>query len=461
MKRRVSLVLVAGAMAVGVTGCPPPPEPLPDTIPPVVSIAGAVVVPATGSDGALASLVVTATDNIGVKVGPLCSRSTGGGGYFSPEQPQQYPIGRTDLVCAAQDAAGNTSAIAQTSVTVTTTASAIAASADGGTLCAITAFGNVDCWGPGGQPALVRGSRQVVGATSIAVGSGFACALIAGGRVECWGSNNQFGQLGAGVPTSTTDPGVPQLLQAEVPDITNAVALASGRSHTCALLSDGRVSCWGSNSYGQVGAGVPPYYTGENPTPMPVIVAGVDNAVSIVAAQSHTCALLAGGTVTCWGADKYTEGFGATTVATSPTTVAGISGATALSSGGNEVCAVTAGGAVTCWSRGSLFNVGLQSVQGMIGATALTGGYSGIGCALQSGGTVGCWRAVFTFPLVGPLLAASTLPGVTDATAIASGGGNGGSFVYVLTADGSVEFLLQYWSDPALGVAEPLGWLRS
>lgn len=78
---------------------------------------------------------------------------------------------------------------------------------------------------------------------------------------------------------------------------TGATAIAAGNVHTCAAHSDGTVSCWGYNIYGQLGNGT----TSESATQTPVTVTGISDAVSISAGRLHTCAVRAPGTVACWG----------------------------------------------------------------------------------------------------------------------------------------------------------------
>jgi diguanylate cyclase (GGDEF)-like protein len=72
-----------------------------------------------------------------------------------------------------------------------------------------------------------------------------SCAIVGGGRVRCWGSND-YGQLGNGTTTGSATPVL-------ATNITDAVAITGGSMHTCALLSSGQVRCWGSNWEGQLG----------------------------------------------------------------------------------------------------------------------------------------------------------------------------------------------------------------
>ena len=86
-----------------------------------------------------------------------------------------------------------------------------------------------------------------VDGASIALGSGHSCALLTNSAVMCWGWN-YYGQLGDGTTTDRTTP-------AEVSGITTATSIALGSYHSCALLGDGTVMCWGRNDYGQLGDG--------------------------------------------------------------------------------------------------------------------------------------------------------------------------------------------------------------
>ena len=84
-------------------------------------------------------------------------------------------------------------------------------------------------------------------ATSIALGGLHSCALLTGGKVKCWGINS-VGQLGDGTTTQRYTP-------VEVSGMTNAQSIALGSWHSCALLTNRKVKCWGGNSNGQLGDG--------------------------------------------------------------------------------------------------------------------------------------------------------------------------------------------------------------
>ena len=83
--------------------------------------------------------------------------------------------------------------------------------------------------------------------------------------------------------------------------ISGAIAIAAGRFHSCALMAGGTVKCWGYNYYGELGNGYShPYgYSG------PVTVFGLTGATAIAVGTYHTCALISDGTVKCWGYNGY------------------------------------------------------------------------------------------------------------------------------------------------------------
>ena len=177
----------------------------------------------------------------------------------------------------------------------------------------------------------------LVGAPA-AIGAGFhhSCAVV-GGAVHCWGQN-QAGQVGGtGSPIATPR---------AVADVANATAVAGGFAHTCARIMDGSLRCWGANNAGQLGVGDTAPHTG-------VVTPTISGVTQIALGVDHTCAL-AGTGVWCWG-ERYPAG---------PTQInfAGM-GAIAVAAGSYHDCAILADGTVRCWGVNSYGQLGDDSTQ--------------------------------------------------------------------------------------------------
>lgn len=232
-------------------------------------------------------------------------------------------------------------------------------------ICAIVAGGAVECIGDNGEGQIGdglyggvnRSPTAVVGlppATALALGKDFSCALTSGGGVKCWG-NNRNGQLGDGTATSRPTP-------VDVSGLTSGVkAIAAGVAHACALTTAGALKCWGDNSWRALGTGSS---ANQSPTPAPVV--GLASGVLAMSlGEAHSCAVVTGGTVKCWGGNAQGQlGDGTTTNRPTAYAVSNVSGAIALSAGGTHTCAVTSSGAVWCWGNnlsGRLGNRGTYS----------------------------------------------------------------------------------------------------
>jgi hypothetical protein len=99
------------------------------------------------------------------------------------------------------------------------------------------------------DPHVTSLESVVSGATAVAAGARHTCAIISGGRVKCWGANDK-GQLGVGETFSMS--AAP--LIAALPTSQVARTIAAGGDTTCVITDSRRLYCWGSNNYGQVGA---------------------------------------------------------------------------------------------------------------------------------------------------------------------------------------------------------------
>ncbi|WP_420810767.1 hypothetical protein [Haliangium ochraceum] len=188
-------------------------------------------------------------------------------------------------------------------------------------------------------------------AVAIAAGAFHTCALLAGGDVRCWGRNSQ-GQLGLGHTSQILSPASGGTVELGG----RAIALAAGDDHTCALLEGGRLRCWGYNEKGALGYGHT-YDVGDNETPRSVgdvLVGGI--VAQVVAGRWHTCALILNGSVRCWGANgrgqlglphTYRIGDSELPLTTSPVRLG--MPAMQLTAGRWHTCAILADHRVRCW----------------------------------------------------------------------------------------------------------------
>lgn len=176
--------------------------------------------------------------------------------------------------------------------------------------------------------------------------------------------------------------------------LADVIEVAAGDTHSCALINGGAVKCWGDNYFGQLGNGS---FTGSG---KPVAVSGITTAVSIAVSSAHSCAALANGNVKCWGDNSSSQlGDGGNTQQSTPVTVTGLTGATKVALSDTFTCAIVNGGEVKCWgdnANGQLGNnaSGIEtspvSAQGISTAVAITTGMQHT-CALLANNSVSCW----------------------------------------------------------------------
>ena len=138
-------------------------------------------------------------------------------------------------------------------------------------------------------------------ATSITTGTGYTCALLDDDSVKCWGRGD-VGQLGHGKTTSVDSPPNSSI---KLGSGRTAKAIAAGNFHTCAVIDNSSIKCWGLNDSGQLGQGDTSNRgdgSNEMADNLPAINLGSGKtARAISTGDSHTCAVLDNASVKCWG----------------------------------------------------------------------------------------------------------------------------------------------------------------
>ncbi len=206
--------------------------------------------------------------------------------------------------------------------------STIAVAAGAGHTCAMSIDFKLTCWGRNDHGQLGYGNTlsfgddpgevpQFVGPieleppslpngatlTEVSLGAAHSCALFTSGDALCWGGNDH-GQLGQGNVEDWGNGNSETPAMLEPINLGGAAtAISAGSSHTCALLEDGDVRCWGYNERGQLGLGHPGVDAvgdDELPNAVPTVTLGAP-AVAISSGYYHNCALLDTNEITCWG----------------------------------------------------------------------------------------------------------------------------------------------------------------
>ncbi len=227
----------------------------------------------------------------------------------------------------------------------------------------------VRCWGSGFYGQLGTGSDDNLGDSlresgggafpdvplgkgvepvAVATGAAHSCALTTRGRVKCWGWG-VCGQTGYG--HARTLGAAPGEMGAQLPFVDfgagrHALSLALGHTHTCAVLSDATVRCWGCNSHGQLGRDAPRPEGQEAPLPSaarPIPLPPSEPPVEATAGAAYTCVRTRRGAVYCSGA----MAFGARPRRVDLGGVA----ATALIGGRHFACAALSDGGLRCWGH--------------------------------------------------------------------------------------------------------------
>mmetsp|Transcript_117765 Transcript_117765/g.333815 ORF Transcript_117765/g.333815 Transcript_117765/m.333815 type:complete len:538 (+) Transcript_117765:78-1691(+) len=321
--------------------------------------------------------------------------------------------------------------------------------------CVLTAPGEVKCWGANYVGQLGIGSADSgVGAVSgfdgndlqsvdlgnsasaiaVACGQLHTCAVLDTGKVKCWGGNHK-GQLGYGDTQSRGDNA--EQMGSNLPNVdlgssSPAVNVWAGQLHTCVLLEDHDVRCWGASDKGQLGL-EGNVAIGDNEDEMGTNLISPDlgatesgaHVTDMALGEQHSCALFDSGIMKCWGSNmKGALGYGDTTDRGASADTMGaklpaidlgqIEGrglaAVKISAGGETTCALLEDHDVQCWGKNNYGQAGkgdtetygdedgemgdsMKSTQFLSGSAKPTDVKSGkeFSCVIFDDNTVKCW----------------------------------------------------------------------
>jgi alpha-tubulin suppressor-like RCC1 family protein len=254
--------------------------------------------------------------------------------------------------------------------------------------CAVTNEGRAACWGRGAEGRLGNDEQRsssiptavvaITDVTNITAGGAHACAVVGtDSAAYCWGSN-QFGQLANSDASdlSTVPLPVAGAQGGTTLRLLGVRRISAGDQHTCALVDDGKVVCWGQTQGGRLGNGnneTRPAGTQSLPQfvyrlidypPIGQLRNDVQDAADVVAGEAHTCMLTKLGTVECWGSNangQLAADSAAVPDASIPKVVPGLMAVEQISAGARHTCALISK-RVSCWGDNKYQQLGRPSV---------------------------------------------------------------------------------------------------
>ena len=247
--------------------------------------------------------------------------------------------------------------------------------------CAVFVTGGIKCWGLGSRGRLGYGNTVNIGddehpetvgyvnlgsfvyAAQVTTGADHSCALLTSGKVKCWGWG-RFGHLGIGNTDDIGDDETPfSSSTVQLGAGVTVAQVAAGSEHTCALLTDGNIMCWGFGGNGQLGYGNSNNVgDAQAPSTAGTVPLGTGvTATHIDAGHDHTCVVLSDGGVKCWGDSTFgqlgysnTNNVGKTQTPAAVGSVQIGTGVTAerVTLGQWTSCATLTDGGLLCWGSG-------------------------------------------------------------------------------------------------------------
>ena len=269
--------------------------------------------------------------------------------------------------------------------------------------CVLATDGTVWCWGGNGLGQLGSASGDsayptrvtLAGAASLIAAGGLStCAVLVDNSVQCWGKNT-YGQLGLG--TTTPSESTPQTVL-HIPEWFTVHQLDVGANHTCAMSTTGVAWCWGYFQDGRLGL------TQQSNVVVPAATASLGGTgQSIATGGAHTCVVLTGGSVTCFGKNNNGQ-IGqslSTTFSATPNAVTLPGSASGVATGNDFTCATLVSGGVSCFGANGFGQIGTGSTSTRELIANLVVGITGSieevvtglnhSCAVKSTGQLLCW----------------------------------------------------------------------
>jgi len=264
--------------------------------------------------------------------------------------------------------------------------------------CALTSLGTRFCWGnnDGGQlglgdatyrPTPVQAGSSDPVWVSLAAGGSSTCGISNLHQLWCWGGGRS-GQLGLGDTLSRSSPG-------RVGTRSDWASVDLGTVHTCALTTDGTRYCWGLNTQGELGLGTIDTSAHTVPTSVP----GEGTWLSLSVGDHHSCGVLANRRIYCWGNNSFGElGTGDHTDHSTPTRITSGSTWTAVEAGAST-CGIYHDGTRFCWGNNLYGTLGIGDWTDRAKPIRLLDGWvweqlamgEGHTCGIRSTGTLYCW----------------------------------------------------------------------
>gem|GEM_PF-6670088 len=159
--------------------------------------------------------------------------------------------------------------------------------------------------GPCSWPDPSRNAKSCNNPIAIAAGGNHSCLIRANNTAWCWGANNR-GQLGVFLRNGRQVVASHIPLEVPFPEDAAVTAIATGEDHTCAV-NNGKLYCWGSNTYGQCGLSLNDTTEGDILQPLEVPGSNSNTWRAVTAGDRHTCAVDTENNVYCWGDNRLRQ----------------------------------------------------------------------------------------------------------------------------------------------------------